>query len=681
MKFPLWLFALGPGLVLAAEPAGDSPPPERRAPVKDISRAVVYTVNEVILSDAGLELARQADSDVLVRGWFKWYHAPDFARLAPLAAKAHRMGALFGGGVTVSALYEGENGLRPEQVLDMATRGPSGRLVNAWNLPGCRHGTLSNPKYLEYLLSWCRRQIDAGADYLFMDEIDAALASDEGFDDYSIADFRRFLLERYAARGWTPADRRWQEALRVDLANRSIAADGTMASFQYREYLKALGLVADSHGPRNPLAADWHDFRIQRDDRAWKYLTGAIRNYAAARDRRVFVSGNGLARYVDLQVLGVWEHWRTRNGRIDLAESQIDEWASTVAAGRGLAGRPVPVVFFHDWGFNFPWLDVPAADRRLWMRVRGAEIYAAGGMFAFPVQGPFGNDSSRDGTLPEIVRQSRFYHRHEDLYLDAEVLGFEPLEADQPELSLALWRRGGPNLQQAKTGNVPQPALILHVINRRAAGGEPVARASVTVSLPVDRAPLAVRVVSPDWPGERAGEAAVRDGRLRVTLPHLSAYAVAILPYAALPAVRLAARRITPAWRWARGERSEFPVHRGGIVAEPWALPGLIQGKLHPDLRNPPTFLVNMPQGGALKIHVRGVASRGAKLVWLVDSRTVKTIDLPDRDGKDDALAAEYDETFALPIPPGRHRATLDNVGGDWACIGWYALAGETEEP
>ncbi len=29
-------------------------------------------------------------------------------------------------------------------------------------------------------------------------------------------------------------------------------------------------------------------------------------------------------------------------------------------------------------------------------------------------------------------------------------------------------------------------------------------------------------------------------------------------------------------------------------------------------------------------------------------------------------------------IPPGRHRLTLDNAGGDWACIGWYAFMGET---
>ena len=36
---------------------------------------------------------------------------------------------------------------------------------------------------------------------------------------------------------------------------------------------------------------------------------------------------------------------------------------------------------------------------------------------------------------------------------------------------------------------------------------------------------------------------------------------------------------------------------------------------------------------------------------------------------------------YELPIPPGRHRLMLDNVGGDWACIGWYAVTGETLDP
>ena len=420
---------------IGLSPVPDFPAALRRArPVQDIRQAVVYTINETILSDDGIDLARKTGSDVLIRGWFKWGTAPDFAKLAPVVHKAHAMGALFGGGITCSALYHGESGLTEKQVLDMATRGPAGQLIDAWGEPNCRHGTLSNPAYLEYLLSSCKRQIDAGADVLFMDEINAALQADEGFDDYSVADFRKFLLDRYGKQGWTPDRRPMAERLQDRSGRSAHRARRDDADVPLPGVSEVAWTVATTpHAAANPLAADWHVFRDDRDDRAWKWLTDAIRAYAAAKGRHVLINGNGLARYVDLQVLGVWENWRTKDGRIDLSESQIDQWGSTVAAGWGMAGRKVPVVLFHDWGFGgFPWMEVPPEDRRLWIRVRGAEIYAAGGFFAFPVHGPSGNDARQDGTLAEIARQSQFYHEHQDLYLDAELLGFEPLETSEP---------------------------------------------------------------------------------------------------------------------------------------------------------------------------------------------------------------------------------------------------------
>ena len=638
--------------------------------VQDIRRAVVYTINEPILSNDGIDTARTADSDVLIRAWFKWGTAPDFAQLSALVPKAHAAGSLFGGGITCSALYHGESGLTEKQVLDMATRGAAGELIDAWGEPRCRHGTLSNPAYLEFLLTSCKRQIDAGVDVLFMDEINAALQTDEGFDDYSVGDFRKFLSDRFGKQGWTSTDARWRDDFKIDLADPNIAPDGTMRTFQYRAYLKSRGFSHDPHTIANPLAAQWHVFREDRDDRAWKWLTDAIRAYAVAKGRHVLINANGLARYVDLQVLGIWENWLTNHGRTDFSENQLDQWGSTVAAGWSMAGRKTPVVFFHDWGFGgFPWMKVPPEDRRLWIRIRGAEIYAAGGIFAYPLRGPAGNDARQDGTLAEIARQSRFFHEHRGLYLDAELLGFEPLETSQPGLSLALWKQSSP------------PCLILHVINRQVEDGKPKRRGAVSVALPTDRVPKSVAIVSPDWNNEKHGEAHSVGGKLIVTLPELEAYSVAILQYDQLPEVALSGRHIVPLRQWTRPARNEFVVRKGGLVCDQWALPGMLQGELHQHLRNPPTFVVHMPKGGFLELHVRSVATLGAKLQWQVDGRTINAIDLPDRDGKNDSLAKEYDETFRFPIPPGRHRLALDNVGGDWASIDWYAFMGEALDP
>lgn len=650
------------------EPVPEFPKELRRTePVKEISDAVVYTINEHIDSDRGISAALKGGSDVLIRGWFKWHDAQDWAAQAHLVPKAHALGALFGGGVTCSALYYGENGLSEERVLDMATRGPDGALVDAWGEPGTRHGSLSNPTYLEYVLSFCKRQMDAGADYLFMDEINAALHPNEGFDDYSIRDFRRHLIaSRVEKEGWSHDDRRWRELFEIDLSDPAVCPDGTIGSFDYRAFLAKRGFVGKPHAPVNRLAPEWTAFRDGRDDRAWKWMTDEIRKHAAAHGRRVLISGNGLARYVDLQVLGVWGLWKANHGKIDLSTSLVDHWSGTVAAGRAMAGARVPVVFFHDWGFGgFPWIrDVPPVERELWMRTRGAEIYASGAFFAFPVAGPWGNDAVVDGTIREIARQARFYKTHRDLYLGANFAGFERLEANAPDLSLTLWKREAP------------PALILHVINRQARDARPIPRANIAVLVPTAETPRSVRVLSPDWDGTRQGMAKTENGRLLVTVPQVDAYAVAILDYERPPDVAVEGPRIRPMPDWSWMNTTNILIGSDGMPSTR-ATPGaFLHGNLHAHLRSPHVFSVDMPRGGQARLRVNSVATLGARIEGQIDDRPPLAFDLPDLDRLNDASAQEYDRVLVFDIPPGRHRVSIRNTGGDWAHVSWYAFDG-----
>ncbi len=663
------LLAVFPSVAGRPDPDGvpDFPADLRRQePVEDIADAVVYTMNEFIRSDYGLRLAAKTGSDVFVRGWFKWREAPDVAQLAHIPPAARRLGALFGGGITCSALYDGENGLSEQQWKDMATRSPAGELVDAWGTAGVRHGTLSNPAYLRYLMTWCRQQIDAGVDYLFMDEINAAHANNEGYDDYALKDFREYLLKKYCGRkGWQRDDPRWRERFAIDPADAAICPGGTMADFSYRAYLRRGGHIDRPRSPKNPLAGEWHIFTRVRDERAWKWLVDRIRAYARSKGRRVLISANGLAPHVDLQVLGVWNRWKVRGDRIDLAPDQIQEWASVVAAGRATAEQRVPVVFFHDWGMGgFPWMRVPPAERILWMRTRGAEIYAAGGFFAFPVHGPFGNDALRDGTIGEVARQSAYYHRCRDIYRGAAVLGFEPIRTDAPRLSTSLWRRDDP------------AALLLHVVNRMREGSRPKSRRDIEIVLPVDRAPRSVTLVSPDFAGTREAAAAVTGKELTVTIPALEAYAVAVLAYEKLPRVVMHGPRVYPQFRWTRPLVSEFPVVKGGGVKDCDELLACVQGALHPQMSNPPVFLVDMPAGGRFRVNLRAVAALGAAFVCAVDGEVRRKIPLPDRDGKNDAAAAEYDRIVEIPLSPGRHRIAIRNAGKDWFSVGWYSFAG-----
>ena len=428
--------------------------------------------------------------------------------------------------------------------------------------------------------------------------------------------------------------------------------------------------MPDPFADRNNLRGAWWEFRTWRDDRAWKELTDRIHAYGQSKGRTILISANGLAKYVDLQVLGVWSRWAVDQGHIALGENLIPSWRADVERGQRLAGKPVPTVLFHDWGFGqppFPFQAVAPAERRLWMRTRGAEIFAAGAFFAFPVLGPFGCDAERDGTLETITTLSAFYRQHRGLFIDADYLGCSAPSSTTPRLSLAVAARR--NAQ----------ALVLHVINRNAGNGELLPQTNVMIRLPVAATLTRAWSVSPDFAGEHPVPCHANAGGLEVNLDRLEASTVVVLEMKTAPDVRALRDPVRAATvpRWERPARDEFPVRNGGWVDHTEDLNGFLQGRLHPHLRRAPPFVVDAATEGRLLVHVRSVATGGARLEYRVDGRVARSEDVPDRDGKNDDAAGEYDRTIEFPIPPGAHRLTLDNSGGDWALIDWYAFAGE----
>jgi hypothetical protein len=510
------------GLILLTVPAAAQGLRPKTPPAKP-QDAVVFSINGLTASDYALDLARQSDSDVLIRAWFKWGKAPDYQPLREFPERAHGMGAVFGGGITCSALYDKENGITPAQLQDMATRGTNGAMVDAWGHPGIRHGSLSSPAYMDYLFRWCKEQMDAGVDYLFMDENTAALSGQEGYDDYSLADFRQYLLGFCpSTKGWKANDPRWASQYGINLGDAAVCCDGSMNTFDYRAFLQARRALKKSPAPPKRLLPLWRSFRIWRDDRAWKSLTDRIRAYARQRGHPVWISGNGLTRYVDLQVLGIWHNWLVTNGQVDISQNQIQIWRNLVVKGHELTDETVPVVLFHDWGFgepHFPWLAVPPDQREIWLRTRAAEIYAAGAFFAFPVLGPHGCDAGRDGTIATIARQAAFYQAQRNLYLHGRFLGADSVQTSQPAFSLAAW-----------AGDTPD-TVVLHVINRQIRDGRLQPRQAVTLTAPLSEMPEAAEAVSPDWTGTRPVSCVQSGGQLRVSLSDMEAYAVIRLHY------------------------------------------------------------------------------------------------------------------------------------------------------
>lgn len=507
------------------KPVPDFPKELRReTPVEDISEAIVYTLNHTIHSPYAMELVKKVGSDVLVRGWFKGGNAPDYTKDAKFVQQAHRLGTLFGGGATCSQLWYGKDNLTEEELLDMATRGTNGELVGGTVV----HGTLSNPKYVDYILSWCYKQIDAGVDYLFMDEHTAEHSLMEGYDDYSLRDFRIYLKETYCNKQrWKENDIRFQEEFKIDMKDTDMCPDGTINSFNYRVYLQKFGFTKVPWSSDNLLAKEWWKFKNERDDRAWKKMTDELRAYALNKGRRVFISANGMAKYVDIQVQNMgMESVKKYEGQLDLSENWIDKWNLIVRKGWDVAGHKVPVVFFHDFGGSgdapiFAWMELSPSEKNLWIRARGAEIYASGGFFAFPIFGPFGCDAMRDGTIREIAKQTEFYQRNKQLYLQAEFIS--SIKTMPPFLSVALWRREKP------------PALLLHIINRETVQGKLKKQTNVAVDLPFAQLPKKITVFSPDWEGTKSGKAQKKGKCVSIEIPELEAYAVVVLSYERLP--------------------------------------------------------------------------------------------------------------------------------------------------
>ena len=94
-------------------------------------------------------------------------------------------------------------------------------------------------------------------------------------------------------------------------------------------------------------------------------------------------------------------------------------------------------------------------------------------------------------------------------------------------------------------------------------------------------------------------------------------------------------------------------------------------------MRNPPTFVVNALAPGKLLVKVRAVAMAGARLEYRVDGAVAQSVDLPDLDKKNAGDLPEYDRVFEFPVPAGKHRLPLDNVGGDWAVLTWLEFQGD----
>jgi len=141
---------------------------------------------------------------------------------------------------------------------------------------------------------------------------------------------------------------------------------------------------------------------------------------------------------------------------------------------------------------------------------------------------------------------------------------------------------------------------------------------------------------------------------------------------------------VVPDSRWGKPEHREFVVQGDGTIAGGRLPLGLLHGRGHTDLKNPPTFVVDYPRPGKFTIHVEKVSNSG-RLQVFVDGALRLDRELPcgEKLGKSSVYRPQwklwettYDEDIAVPIPAGRRRIRVDNLGNDWVAATKYTLAG-----
>lgn len=660
-------------LVLADFSYGPSAFAAEAPPDTDVNDLVVWSVNEYIQGDYGIELAAQVPSQVLLRPWFKWANAHDYAREKWVIPRVHANGQLFGGGLTMSAVYRGENGIDEKTFLDLTTRTPSNKLYPAFGRGDYYHGTLSNPRYVDYCLKWAFQQIDAGVDHLFMDEVNAVHGPLEGYDDYAIKDFGAWLLSQYDDR--TPTDDRWRSLFAMPRDDDTVGFRDSLARFHYREYLKSHNLTKKPWTAENRLLPMWAQFKSERDGRVWEDVCDRIRLYARGKGRRVLIAANGLNRYVDHQIQNLWRDHLCldRDERIDASRS-LYRWAEgQVVQSRSLLGRDVPIVVFHDWGFGMPWQTISVEARNLWLRVYAPELYAAGVYFAFPVHGPFGCDSQKDGTLPTIQQMAGFFRRYAEYYRvdDRSFLDASQVDVSNDKVTVSLVEK--PKARRR----------LIHFVNHSFIDGRMKTLDGIDVGLPSIERPKRLTVVSPDREGEQAIRFEHEDGVVSFRLPPLEYYDLAVLEYETMtPAADGQMERnivIAPRPFWARASLSRFMIGEDGRVPNPDQICAYVHGNYHPQLRNNPTFVVDYARTGKFEVHVNSVATQGAVLEVHVDGKPALRETIADRDKRNDAFAGEIEEVYAVVVPQGRHFIRVDNTGGDWLTVDRYIFRNALE--
>ena len=127
-------------------------------------------------------------------------------------------------------------------------------------------------------------------------------------------------------------------------------------------------------------------------------------------------------------------------------------------------------------------------------------------------------------------------------------------------------------------------------------------------------------------------------------------------------------------WNPSKANRpTTIKINSEGKVSVTDEVSGILHGVLsHRNEHNPLTFATDLPQPARLKISVSGASGQGGgHLVVTLDGNLVLDKDMTDPDDTSSDTLHQYDGTYEVTIPAGRHRLVVDNTGRDWILVGY----------
>ncbi|MBO0868925.1 MAG: hypothetical protein J2P15_10195, partial [Micromonosporaceae bacterium] len=409
-------------------------PAHAAAAAADLAPANDFTVFAFSQSDVGDEDPQvyQLDPDINIRAIQKWSTSGDEAADYNFGQidRYHQKGITFVGGGTASIIFP-QDFPSIETFTDMTTRDADNLPVphDEIGVPNAYRGNFFNPRYRQYLVGWAELQVDGGVDGLFFDEINGGFSGglkygfngNEGFDDYTIADFNRYLLAKYPA--FTAQDWQTRFAMAGDnLPRRDVPPGDLTRNFNYRTYLQAHGWDTNPLTPANPLAAEWGKVtanRMYAGDtsftatylrRYWRQMVEQLRAYAwRTVHRRILITSNGLLPYVDFNSVGMYpfnpdeqtpdfrgaDYVPVVDGHLNGAKSLQANYRYLKNTSEQISGH-VPVTVFIDWPTDMMtnYLALPLQERKDYWQIFGAEAYANGLFPAFHLKDTVGDPTA-----------------------------------------------------------------------------------------------------------------------------------------------------------------------------------------------------------------------------------------------------------------------------------------------